>query len=110
MDLFLITSIVCYYCILDFYNFQIRSILRNRTTIEDWILEKAMYRRDEQGLPPFVFPYDLGWKKNVEFVYYGSKYDGIRWPVANGCGVYDLTVSLSFYFLFTALEIWIRGN
>nr|XP_026489149.1 palmitoyltransferase ZDHHC6-like isoform X2 [Vanessa tameamea] len=71
---------------------QVRGIVRNRTTIEDWIIDKAVCRREEQGLPPFVFPYDLGWKKNVYLLFHGSQYDGIRWPVVDGCGEYDLTV------------------
>ncbi|CAH0729127.1 unnamed protein product, partial [Brenthis ino] len=71
---------------------QIRGIIRNRTTIEDWILEKATCRREEAGLPAFVFPYDLGWKSNIDFLLHDSKYDGIRWPVAEGCGEYDLTI------------------
>ncbi|XP_053603908.1 palmitoyltransferase ZDHHC6-like [Plodia interpunctella] len=71
--------------------FQIRSILRNQTTIEDWIMEKAACRHQEQGLPPFVFPYDLGKKKNFRMVFF-SRQDGLRWPVREGCGEYDLTL------------------
>ncbi|CAH2105214.1 unnamed protein product [Euphydryas editha] len=71
---------------------QVRGIIRNRTTIEDWIVEKAVYRREEQGLPPFVFPYDLGWKRNLHLLFRGSRYDGIRWPIIDGCGEYDLTM------------------
>ncbi|XP_059052915.1 palmitoyltransferase ZDHHC6 [Achroia grisella] len=70
--------------------FQIRGILRNQTTIEDWILEKAVSRREEQALPKFVFPYDLGWRRNWALVF-SSKCDGLRWPLKEGCGVYDLT-------------------
>ncbi|XP_045488182.1 palmitoyltransferase ZDHHC6 [Pieris rapae] len=72
--------------------FQIRGILSNRTTIEEWIVEKAVGRREEQGLPPFVYPYDLGWKANWYQVWAGSHYDGLRWPVLDGCGQYDLTM------------------
>ncbi|XP_073942616.1 palmitoyltransferase ZDHHC6 [Choristoneura fumiferana] len=70
---------------------QIRSILRNRTTIEDWILEKAVSRREEAGLPPFQFPYDLGWRENLKFVLHGHRYDGLSWPVRPGCHEFDLT-------------------
>lgn len=70
---------------------QIRGILRNQTTIEDWIVEKAVGRREEQGLPPFVFPYNVSWKENVNQVLFGSRYNGINWPVKEGCGTYDLT-------------------
>ncbi|KAG7307732.1 hypothetical protein JYU34_006303 [Plutella xylostella] len=70
-----------------------RGILRNRTTIEDWIMEKANGRREERGLPPFTFPYDLGRKRNLASVFLGDKeYDGLSWPVRDGCGKYDLTI------------------
>ncbi|XP_041970858.1 palmitoyltransferase ZDHHC6-like [Aricia agestis] len=71
---------------------QIRGILNNRTTIEEWIIEKAVCRRQEQGLPPFQFPYDLGYKENLRLFRDGEKYDGINWIIAEGCGEYDLTV------------------
>ncbi|XP_052755491.1 palmitoyltransferase ZDHHC6-like [Galleria mellonella] len=70
--------------------FQIRGILRNQTTIEDWILEKAVSRREEQALPVFVFPYDLGWRRNWAVVF-GSTSNGLQWPIREGCGEYDLT-------------------
>ncbi|KOB78453.1 Palmitoyltransferase [Operophtera brumata] len=70
--------------------FQIKGILRNQTTIEDWIVEKADCRREEQGLPPFVFPYNLGAKRNVKTMLFHSG-DGLKWPVKEGCGEYDLT-------------------
>ncbi|OWR45252.1 hypothetical protein KGM_210245 [Danaus plexippus plexippus] len=71
---------------------QMRSILRNRTTIEDWIVDKAACRRDERGLPQFQFPYDLGWRRNLRLVWSGHQYDGIHWPVREGHGQYDLTM------------------
>ncbi|KPJ11805.1 putative palmitoyltransferase ZDHHC6 [Papilio machaon] len=71
---------------------QIRGILRNRTTIEDWIMEKAVNRREEQGLPAFVFPYDLGWRCNLRFLLNSHRYDGLHWPLRIGCGQYDLTM------------------
>ncbi|CAH0605463.1 unnamed protein product [Chrysodeixis includens] len=70
---------------------QMKGILRNRTTIEDWIVEKAVGRREELNLPPFVYPYNLGWKNNLKMILYGSRYDGIKWPLREGCGEYDLT-------------------
>ncbi|VVC93576.1 unnamed protein product, partial [Leptidea sinapis] len=69
----------------------IRGILRNRTTIEDWIMEKAICRREEQGLNPFVYPYDLGWKWNLRAVLWGPRSDGLTWPLVEGCHEYDLT-------------------
>ena len=45
--------------------FQIRAVLRNKTQIEDWICDKAIGRRKrDPNLQPFVYPYDLGWKRN----------------------------------------------
>ena len=46
---------------------QLRSILRNQTGIEDWIVEKAHHRRNP-GDPKFVYPYNLGWKNNLKQV------------------------------------------
>ncbi|KAM3180846.1 hypothetical protein ACTXT7_015511 [Hymenolepis weldensis] len=60
---------------------QIRGILRNKTAIEDWIMTKvsktiiafnyaisaAQDRRDnDPTLKPMVYPYDLGWKNNLQ--------------------------------------------
>lgn len=44
---------------------QWRSILRNKTEVENWITKKAKRRERSE---PFVFPYDMGWKKNVQCV------------------------------------------
>lgn len=77
---------------------QVRAILRNRSGIEDWILEKANYRRSEAGEPPFLFPYDLGRWKNIREVFSSitckPKSDGIYWNVRPECHQYTLTVSL----------------
>lgn len=52
-------------------NSQIKSILRNCTGIEDWIIEKAEERRNnDPTIPSFVYPYDLGWKENMYMVLY----------------------------------------
>lgn len=75
-------------------------ILRNETTIEEWILEKAQLRRRHNSkLQPFKNPYDLGRKLNFKFVMNLACLpvgDGIDWPVAEGCDQYSLTVR--FYF------------
>lgn len=88
--------------------FQIRSILRNRTGIEDWILEKAIYRREAMArkltnagnenvqVEEFVYPYDLGRIKNFWSVISFNcipKGDGVVWDVVDGCDQYTLTVS-----------------
>ncbi|XP_065335357.1 palmitoyltransferase ZDHHC6 [Cloeon dipterum] len=77
--------------------FQMRAIIRNQTAIEDWILEKAKYRRLHSGSKktPFVYPYNLGIWRNFRQVVtltcepYG---DGINWPVVEGCDQYTFTV------------------
>lgn len=74
---------------------QIRAIVRNRTGIEDWILEKANYRR--RNIPEmFCFPYDIGVWKNIKQVINLNCQpigDGIFYPVAAGCDQFTLTVS-----------------
>lgn len=68
--------------------------MRNRTAIEDWILEKAKYRR-EGTEHEFPFPYDLGIMKNIGQVASWSCAavgDGINWKVRDGCDQYTLTV------------------
>ncbi|XP_076056717.1 palmitoyltransferase ZDHHC6 [Oratosquilla oratoria] len=74
--------------------FQIRAILRNRTGIEDWILEKAIHRRCESD-KPFIYPYDLGRWNNffqVLNLWCEPTGDGVEWPVREGCHQYTLTV------------------
>jgi hypothetical protein len=76
--------------------FQMKVILRNETTIEEWIIEKAQFRRKLcSHLLPFKNPYDLGWKKNFKFVMNWSCSpvgDGTRWPIAPDCDEYSMTV------------------
>lgn len=75
--------------------FQMRGVARNRTGIEDWILEKAKYRRYEHE-PEFSFPYDLGTiRRNVSQVLSGTCApigDGIVWETREGCDQFTLTV------------------
>ena len=85
--------------------------MRNRTGIEDWILDKALYRRKmmakaaegagdtEYQVEPFIYPYDLGWKKNIAQVLNFSCMpigDGVSWPIVEGCDQYTLTVNILF--------------
>ncbi|KAK7871167.1 hypothetical protein R5R35_002409 [Gryllus longicercus] len=73
--------------------FQMRAILRNQTGIEDWIVEKAKHRRLGSD-SVFIYPYNLGWKKNFIQVINLSctpAGDGIEWPVCAGCDQYSLT-------------------
>jgi len=72
---------------------QLRAVYRNRTGIEDWILEKARYRRLRTE-EKFVYPYDLGAKKNVQAFLRAGFHppgDGTSWPVVEGCDQYTLT-------------------
>uniref|UniRef100_A0A7G3AM45 Palmitoyltransferase n=1 Tax=Lutzomyia longipalpis TaxID=7200 RepID=A0A7G3AM45_LUTLO len=73
--------------------FQVRAVVRNRTGIEDWIVEKAKYRR-EGTEETFRFPYDLGVRRNIAQVASWSCEpigDGIVWEIAEGCDQYSLT-------------------
>ncbi|KAG7154392.1 palmitoyltransferase ZDHHC6-like [Homarus americanus] len=74
--------------------FQVRAILRNRTGIEDWILEKAIHRRDSTD-EPFIYPYNLGrWNNFVQVinVWCEPNGDGIEWTVREECNQYTLTI------------------
>nr|XP_060624394.1 palmitoyltransferase ZDHHC6-like [Anolis sagrei ordinatus] len=72
-------------------------ILRNKTSIESWIEEKAKDRINYyQTKETFIFPYDLGSKWNnfkQVFTWSGiSEGDGLEWPVKEGCHQYSLTI------------------
>ncbi|XP_055447673.1 palmitoyltransferase ZDHHC6 isoform X3 [Psammomys obesus] len=76
---------------------QIKIILRNKTSIESWIEEKAKDRIQYYQLDEvFIFPYDMGSKwKNFKQVFTWSgvpEGDGLEWPVREGCHQYSLTV------------------
>lgn len=87
--------------------FQLKAVFTNRTGIEDWIVDKAIFRRKamlraahEAGdkdykIDEFKYPYDLGWYKNALQVLNFSCApvgDGISYPVIDGCDDYTLTV------------------
>lgn len=74
--------------------FQVRAIWRNQTGIEDWIIEKADYRRRDTK-ETFLHPYHLGRWKNLRFVLTATcmpNGDGIDWPLREGTFKYDLTI------------------
>ncbi|XP_030739485.1 palmitoyltransferase ZDHHC6-like [Globicephala melas] len=76
---------------------QMKIILRNKTSIESWIEEKAKDRIQYYQLDEvFVFPYDLGSRwKNFKQVFTWSgvpKGDGLDWPIREGCHPYSLTI------------------
>ncbi|XP_041671381.1 palmitoyltransferase ZDHHC6 isoform X1 [Cheilinus undulatus] len=76
---------------------QMKVIIRNKTSIESWIEEKAKDRiQHYQTGEEFIFPYDLGSRwlnfKQV-FTWSGTpKGDGIEWPVHPKCHQYTLTI------------------
>lgn len=73
---------------------QVRSIVRNITGIEEWIIEKAEHRQRDDA---FIFPYNLGFWKNVKQVinFSGDPVgDGITWEVLDSCDQYTLTVGI----------------
>ncbi|KAL3875783.1 hypothetical protein ACJMK2_033700 [Sinanodonta woodiana] len=74
---------------------QLKSILKNETGIETWIKEKAeeLDRDEDEGR--FVYPYHLGWWKNLKYVFSLTKQkhsDGYSWPVIEGCNQYTFTI------------------
>lgn len=76
--------------------FQWLAVCRNRTGIEDWILEKAKYRREGTG-ETFVFPYNLGVWRNVKQVFPGlfscaTVGDGLWWQVNEKSDQFTLTL------------------
>ena len=72
--------------------FQLYGILRNQTNIESWIVERARTaRKYDPTLPPFVYPYDLGYNGNFNQVFSGGSLNGIKWPVIPGCNQFTLT-------------------
>ncbi|XP_067205648.1 palmitoyltransferase ZDHHC6-like isoform X2 [Linepithema humile] len=73
--------------------FQMLAIVKNRTEIEDWILEKARCRRNGRETV-FQHPYAKGWRFNISQVFTWDCTpvgDGITWPVIDGCDQYTLT-------------------
>ncbi|XP_076982147.1 palmitoyltransferase ZDHHC6 isoform X2 [Tamandua tetradactyla] len=76
---------------------QIKIILRNKTSIESWIEEKAKDRIQYYQLDEvFVFPYDMESRwKNFKQVFTWSgvpEGDGLDWPIREGCHQYSLTI------------------
>ncbi|XP_074596662.1 palmitoyltransferase ZDHHC6 [Brevipalpus obovatus] len=67
---------------------QMKIILRNMTSIEEWIVTKAENRERNDT---FVYPYDLGKWNNFKQIFMSRTLDGIEWPVKEGCSQYALT-------------------
>lgn len=74
---------------------QMKAILKNQTGIEDWVIEKAFYRREGTEDKVFLHPYNLGWRENLSHVLNWSfqpKGDGIKWKVREGSNIYTFTI------------------
>jgi len=69
----------------------LKIIVRNQTSIEEWIVTKALSRKREDV---FVFPYDIGYWNNIKQVLFEPTNNGITWPVIEGCNQYSLTVRI----------------
>ncbi|CAG0890782.1 unnamed protein product [Darwinula stevensoni] len=72
---------------------QIKSILRNRTPIEDWIMDKANHRHKVLYGKQFTYPYHLGWRRNLSAVFGGPDLwsKGYAWPIRGDCDQFTLT-------------------
>lgn len=79
---------------------KIKSIIRNRTGIEDWIIKKAKHRREQNNIEKeFTYPYDLGNLENMRQVFnWNGNFrpigDGFEWQVVSGCDQFTLSVCL----------------
>lgn len=74
---------------------QMKSIWKNETGIESWIIDKALDRDRTEEEGPFIYPYNLGWRRNLKEVFTWSgrpKSDGYTWTVVAGCDQYALTI------------------
>lgn len=74
---------------------QLRSITRNQTGIESWIIRKAR-DRNHRRTKAFIYPYDLGFRENFRQVFNWTETfnvigDGLAWPVRDGTDDYTLT-------------------
>ncbi|XP_034482594.1 palmitoyltransferase ZDHHC6 [Drosophila innubila] len=83
-------------CMLKLLFIQIVCIVKNMTSIEQWIVEKARCRRyrSKRRLKPFVYPYNMGWYSNLGQVFNidsQTRGRGIEWPVLKGCDPFTLT-------------------
>ncbi|GAB6028399.1 hypothetical protein CHUAL_002563 [Chamberlinius hualienensis] len=73
---------------------QFKSIMKNETAVENWIVTKAKRPRPEGEV--FIFPYNLGWKVNLKNAFCAvdrfDDDDGVIWPIVEGCNQFTLTI------------------
>lgn len=74
--------------------------LKNQTGIEDWIIKKALHRREQNNITEkFIYPYNLGKKENLRQVFNWSGNfrpigNGMEWKVVDECDQFTLSVNL----------------
>ena len=80
-------------------------------------LEAKIHHHGSVTGPRFVYPYNLGWKRNIRYVlgsYSGRpEGNGYWWPVLEGCDQYTLTVHCNLLLLpfrVNAIWHWKGGN
>lgn len=79
------------------------------------VVLQAHWREREEEEGDFIFPYDLGRKRNFLMVFgYASsrELDGYWWPVVDECDQFTLTVCIALYILqcFNAINITLWYN
>ncbi|KAL8602790.1 hypothetical protein ACOMHN_055173 [Nucella lapillus] len=73
---------------------QMKSVIKNETGIESWIIDKALDRERTEEEGPFIYPYNLGCSLNLwqVFTFTGRpKSNGFTWDVVDGCTQFTLT-------------------
>ncbi|XP_076442493.1 palmitoyltransferase ZDHHC6-like isoform X1 [Babylonia areolata] len=73
---------------------QMKSVLKNETGIESWIIDKALDRDRTEEEGEFIYPYHLGWRQNLRQVFTWSgrpKSNGFTWDIVDGCTQFTLT-------------------
>ncbi|GFR02287.1 palmitoyltransferase ZDHHC6 [Trichonephila clavata] len=71
---------------------QMKQIIKNETSIENWIVIKALSRPRLEN-DTFIYPYNLGWWENIKQVFWYPQENGLTdWPIVRGCSPYTLTV------------------
>lgn len=59
-------------------------VLKNCTNIEEWIVGKAISRREQDStLSPFIYPYNLGRINNLKLVNINNVYKSNIMPLFN---------------------------